>query len=447
MTMLDIKEACQFAVKKAVELGATEAEGFATDGKEINIMIERNEIKIGKSQELSGIGIRVIRDHSLGFASVNDLTKEEIGKAAENAVRLAKRAPPLEFNELPGVKPVRSVEGLYDPESREFTMDKALDQATRLLKTAKDYDPRVTVDGGFFSVDIGASAVASSTGVEASDESSVFTHVIMGMAIEGDDVSSFDYRFNGTRRVSEIDVETSASAFAETVVNSLGARKTESFKGTVILNPTTVVDLLTSVITFSANSNAVQKGMSRFAGRIGESVGSEVLTVRDDGLIPGGLGSSSFDREGLPHEPLDIIGGGVLQNFLYNTLTAKKEERETTGHASGGISGPPKIAPTNLVIEAGSDPIDALISETGKGIVISRFSGVPDPISGDFSGAVKGGYLVENGERVSPVKETMVAGNVFEILNEISGVSKETERIMSFVAPWVRLENVSVTSA
>ncbi|MEE8182787.1 MAG: metallopeptidase TldD-related protein, partial [Thermoplasmata archaeon] len=89
----------------------------------------------------------------------------------------------------------------------------------------------------------------------------------------------------------------------------------------------------------------------------------------------------------------------------------------------------------------------SLIGETTKGVIISRFSGVPDSISGDFSGAVKGGYLVENGEKVNPIKETLVAGNVFELLNEISGISKETERIMSFIAPWVRLENVSVTSA
>ncbi len=445
--MLDVLDACQYAVKKALELGATEAEGFAAGGKEINVSIERNEIKMGKSQELSGIGVRVILDHSLGFASVNDLTKAEIAMTAENAVGLAKRAPPLKFNELPGVKPVSKVEGLYDPRSKDFTMDDALENATRLLKTAKDYDPRVTVDGGYFSADIGRSAVANSTGVEVSEEACAFTHVIIGMAVEGDDVSSFDYRFNGTRRVDEIEVETSARTLAETVVNSLGAKKTESFKGAVILNPNTVVDLLAPVIVFSTNSNSVQKGMSRFAGRIDDKVASEDLTVRDDGLIPGGLGSSSFDREGLPHRPLPIIEKGVLKNFLYNTLTAKKEEWESTGHASGGISGPPRIATTNLMIEPGDADIDSLIGETTKGVIISRFSGVPDPISGDFSGAVKGGYLVENGEKASPIKETLVAGNVFELLNEISGISKETERIMSFIAPWVRLENVSVTSA
>ena len=444
--MLDILDACQYAVKKALEFGATEAEGFAADGKEINVSIERNEIKMGKSQELSGIGVRVIMDHSLGFASVNNLTKAEIAKAAENAVGLARRAPPLKFNELPGAKPVSKIEGLYDPRSRDFTMDDALENATRLLKTAKDYDPRVTVDGGYFSADIGRSAVANSNGVEVSEEACAFTHVIIGMAVEGDDVSSFDYRFNGTRRVDEIEVETSARTLAETVVNSLGAKKTESFKGTVILNPNTVVDLLAPVIVSSTNSNAVQKGMSRFAGRIDDKVASEDLTVRDDGLIPGGLGSSSFDREGLPHRPLPIIEKGVLKNLLYNTLTAKKEERESTGHASGGISGPPRIATTNLMIEPGDADIDSLISETTKGVIISRFSGVPDPISGDFSGAVKGGYLVENGEKVSPIKETLVAGNVFELLNEVSGISKETERIMSLIAPWVRLENVSVTS-
>ncbi|MFQ6106063.1 MAG: TldD/PmbA family protein [Thermoplasmata archaeon] len=445
--MLDVLEACQYAVKKALELGATEAEGFAARGKEINVSIERNGIKMGKSQDLSGIGIRVILNHSLGFASVNDLAKEEIVRAAENALGLARRAPPLEFNELPDVKPISKVEGLYDPQSRDFTMDDALENATRLLKVARDYDPRVTVDSGYFSVDVGESAVANSNGTEASERACAFTHVIMGMAIEDEEVSSFDYRFNGTRRVDEIDVETSARTLAETVVNSLGAKKIESFKGTVVLNPNTVVDLLAPVIAFSTNSNAVQKGMSRFAGRIGERVASEAFTVRDDGLIAGALGSSSFDREGCPHQPLHIIEKGVLKNFLYNTLTAKKEDRETTGHASGGISGPPRIATTNLIIEPGNDSVDDLTAETKKGVAISRFSGAPDPISGDFSGGVKGGYLIEKGEKVSPIKETLVAGNVFELLKEISGISKETERIMNFIVPWVRLENVSVTSA
>jgi PmbA protein len=446
MRMLNVRDACQHAVKKAMELGASEAEGFAAGGKEINVAIERNEIKIGKSQDLSGVGIRVLLNHSLGFASVNDLKREEIDKAAENAVSLARKAPPLKFNELPQVKPIHKVEGLFDPRSKDFTMDDALDNATRMLTTAKDYDPRVTVDSGYFSVDMGESAVANSNGIEASEKSSVFTHVIVGMAIEGDEVSSFDYRFNGTRRVDKIDVETSAKTLAETVVNSLGAKKTESFKGTVILNPNTVVDLLAPVIAASTNSNAVQKGMSRFAGRIGDKVASETLTVRDDGQIPGGLGSSSFDREGCPHQPLAIVENGVLKNFLYNTITAKKEERDTTGHASGGVSGPPRIAATNFIIEPGTQAIDDLIGETKKGVIISRFSGVPDTISGDFSGAVKGGYLIEKGEKLNPIKETLVAGNVFELFNEISGISKETERIVNFIIPWVRLENVSVTS-
>ncbi|MFQ6128285.1 MAG: TldD/PmbA family protein [Thermoplasmata archaeon] len=445
--MLEVLDSCQYAVKKALELGADEAEGFAVSGKEINVSIERNEIKMGKSQDLSGIGIRVILNHSLGFASVNELTRKEIDMAAKNAVSLARRAPPLNYNELPEVKPLSRVEGLYDPRSREFIMDDALESATKLLRTAREYDPRVTIDSGYFSADVTKSAVANSNGIEVSEESSAFTHVIMGMAVDGDDVSSFDYRFNGTRRVDRIDVERTANLLAETVVNSLGAKKTESFEGTVILNPNTVVDLLASVISFSSNSNSVQKGMSRFAGLVGEKVASEELTVRDDGLIPGGLGSSSFDREGCPHVPLTVIENGILKNFLYNTLTAKKEERETTGHASGGISGPPRIAVTNLMIEAREDTIDKLIGETDKGVIVSRFSGIPDVVSGDFSGVVKGGYLIEKGEKVSPIKETLVAGNVFDLFNEISGISKETEKIMNHIVPYMRLENVSVTSA
>jgi PmbA protein len=180
-------------------------------------------------------------------------------------------------------------------------------------------------------------------------------------------------------------------------------------------------------------------------GLMGKEVASQILTVKDDGTVPGGLGSSNFDREGLPHKPLTLIDKGVLSNFMYNTYTAKKESVSSTSHADGNTRSPPTIEPTNLMIEPGKESWLDMVGDVKKGVLVNRFSGFPQMISGDFSGIVKGGWLIEDGELVKPVIETMIAGNIFDLLKNVSQVSKERKKLLNFIMPYVRIDDVSIT--
>ncbi|MCL0069353.1 TldD/PmbA family protein [Dehalococcoidia bacterium] len=443
MTMiLDIGE---LAVNKALGFGADEAEAFVIQGREISVRAENNEIKIATSQVEDGIGIRVFSDRGLGFASVNVLNEKEIEAAAQNAVRLSKGSPKDEYNLLPEPDHIKKVHGLYDEKAEGLGMDKAISLVEEMLATARGYDRRVTVDMAMLNANVGRRAIVNSKGIMEEEPESYFMYFVVGMAVDGEEVSSFNYRLDSTRLVGEIDVKRIALEFAKSVVDSLGARKGETFKGTVILSPNAAAGLMMGTIIHSINANNVQKGMSRWTGKLEERVASLMLTIEDNGLLGGGAGSYSFDREGLPPMPLKIIEEGCLRTYLYNTYAARKEGRPSTGHASGGTRSVPLISPTNLIIKAGEKSKDELIREIKRGVLATRFSGSSDPVSGDFSGVIKGGFLIENGEITRPLVETLIAGNIFDALPRISGLSRETERIESLVAPYIRIEEVSIT--
>jgi PmbA protein len=268
----------------------------------------------------------------------------------------------------------------------------------------------------------------------------------MGMAIDGSDISSFDFQLGGSHSVKGIDVRATATEFAETVVSSLGPRRIESFKGEMLLTPAATNEMVQEVISHSINSDAVQKKSSHFAGKLGKRVSSDLLTVEDDATNIDGLGASSFDREGVPHRRNVVIEKGILKKFLYNTYTAKKDGVRSTGNASGSTSSPPSVSTTNFVVRPGRSSLDTLVSEMKNGIIISRFSGNVNPVDGDFSGVVKGGRLVKNGTVQHAVKEVMVAGNVFEALRRLNGVSKERKIIYDSILPYMRFDGISFTA-
>jgi len=436
----------RYAIKEAESLGASDAEAYAAASAESEVFIENNDVKLAKSQKTSSIGVRVLLNGSAGFYSVNSLTKSRIKDAAFMAVKIARVSPKDRHHSLPGRSKARMLSGIYDKKAESFAASDAARMAAEMLGEAKSYDSRVSVDSGNFNADVATHVLANSNGSELAERASVFSWSIMGMAIDGSDISNFDSQLGGSHSVKGIDVRAAAREFAETVVNSLGSRRIESFKGGMLLTPVAVNEMIQEGISHSINSDAVQKMSSHFAGKIGKNVSSDLLTVEDDATNVEGLGASSFDREGVPHHKNIVIEKGVLKKFLYNTYTARKDGVRSTGNASGSTVSPPSVSTTNFVVRPGGSRLDTLVSEMKNGIIISRFSGNVNPVNGDFSGVVKGGRLVKNGAVQHAVKEVMVAGNVFEALRRLNGVSRERKIIYDSILPYMRFGGISFTA-
>ncbi len=443
---MELLPICDKVLEKAIDIGGDEVEIYSSSIKRIEVFFEKNDLQIARSQIEDGFGVRIFKNKGLGFSSVNSFEEEKITEAIENCYILAKSSPKDEFNQLPKPQKITEVKGIYDPYSKSFDTSKALESGLMLVNSAKNFDSRVTVDSASFEAIIGSRAIINSNGIRIQEPSSLFNYYIMGMAVDGEEVSSFDYQFDGKRFINEIDVKTVALEFAKNVIGSLGAERGESFVGNVILSPNSVFELLIPSLLFSINANNVQKNMSKLSGKIGERVASSLLTITDNGTLQHGLGSSSFDREGIPHKPISIIEKGKLISFMYNTYTANKEGRLSTGHASGGARTVPGIGPTNFIIKSGNVNYEDMISNIDRGIIVTRFSGNTNPVSGDFSGVVKGGYLIKNGKIIKPIIETLIAGNIFEALPKICAISKETKWVYSINLPYIAIEDVHITS-
>lgn len=443
--MNDLLSVAEWAVKKGLNLGADEVEVYLLNGEGTEVALENNDIHIGRTDVRSGAGIRVFKSKGLGFASCNSIEEEEIGRAIERALQLANHAPPEPWNELPEKVPLKKVEGLYDADSESLGTEDALSLAKDMLNSVKDTDDRITVESGVFSAQRGDEAIASSRGVQAEEKASIFMYYIMGMALDGDEVSNLDYSLRFTHQVSRIDVDDAANEFTERVISSLGAKTVKSFEGPVILGPDAGKQLLGTVLGHAVNSDNVQKEMSKFAGRLGEAVASSQLNVVDDGVLDDGFATSSFDREGLSHSEVHLIDSGRLESFLYNTKTGIKDNVPSTGNASGDEKQSPGVATTNVVVEGGDMDLEGMIAETKRGLIVRRLSGYPDPLSGDFSAVVKGGFVVQNGEIVQPVTDTIISGNVFKLTDNIEAISKDQERVLNFVIPHIRVGGVTIT--
>lgn len=436
----------RMALAEAEAHGASDAEAYAASTKESEVFIENNDLKQAKTQAAGALGIRVFLNGALGFYAVNSLDPEKVRNAVYQAVKIAKVSPRDKLNSLPARSKLRRVRGIYDRESESFAARDAAKLAAHMLKTAKSYDKRISVDSGNFTATTMTHWLANTNGVSLDERLSVFSWSVMGMAVDGADVSSFDVQSAGTHRVKDIDVETAATEFAKTVTGSLGAKKIESFKGEMLLTPSAAIEMIEEVVAHSINSDNVQKKASQFAGKIGKRVASRMLTIDDDATCAQGLGAASFDREGVPHRKTTVIEDGVLKRFLYNTYTAKKAGTASTGNASGSTSSPPSVSTTNFIVRPGRSSLDGLMSEMKQGVMISRFSGNVNPVNGDFSGVVKGGRLVQKGELSHSVREVMVAGNVFDCIKNLTGLSKERKVIGASIIPYMRFGGVSFTA-
>lgn len=443
---MDTLDQAKRIAEMARKNGANEYEVYISSHSSSEVSAQDNHLHNATSDISTSVGIRVINNGSLGFSSINSLEESKVAKVIEEAISIAKLAPPNPHNVFPDPQPVVQARGIFDEELANYPLSSCITHVQQSLDRTKSHDKRITVEGMGFNINVSQEAIVTSKGIELSQKSSNWVTYLMGMAVEGEKVSSFDFGFNGGTSVANITLEKMVDDFSKSVVQSLGATQGESFTGQVILHPDTLMEMVFEVIGFLASAEAIQTGASRLAGQLGKKVFSEHLTILDDGTTPNRITSMTFDREGITPKPLSIIKDGVFTQMLHSARTAHREGTVTNGRAMGSASGPPRIGPTGVVVAPGKTPLDQIIADTKQGLLVKRYSGNIDTSSGNFSGTVKGGWLIKNGKLDRPVTGTMIAGNLFDALNNISAVSSDTIDLINTILPYIRCEGVSVTS-
>ena len=226
-------------------------------------------------------------------------------------------------------------------------------------------------------------------------------------------------------------------------VRKLGARRVPTQRVPLVFAPE-VADSILGAIIGAINGNAVYRSSSFLAGKLGETVGGSNLTIIDDGTMRGGFGSSYFDGEGLPTRRKVVLERGVLSSYLLNTYTARKLGLQSTGNAARGLAGSPGIGADNFYLEPGEKTPEEILAEIPSGLYVTDLIGHGvNIVTGDYSHGASG-LWIENGELAYPVEEITVAGNLKEMLYNITSIGNDLVFRSAVACPTIVIEGMTI---
>jgi PmbA protein len=363
-----------------------------------------------------------------GYAFATDLGDEGLRAVAAGAAEAARVADPDQFAAPPApVGKPAELEGIRDPSVAGWDEAAVIELAKRVEKVAVDADPRVDSVEQAVYVDADASvAIASSEGIAAGYEASHCYAYLQALAGEASERQA-GLGFEVGRGPAGLDPEAIGTEAAERAVAMLGATQPESRSCPVVLDETVAASFV-GFIGGALSAEAVQRGRSPFAGRLGDELASAALVVADDGLDPEGLESGPVDGEGVARRRTPLIEGGRLRAYLYDSYTARRDGTESTGSASrGSYRSPPSVGPSNLLVEPGATDLQALVGEAADGVYVTDVAGLHsgvNPVSGAFSVGASG-RAIRGGELAEPLREFTIAGELVAMLGAVSAVGSE----------------------
>lgn len=437
----DLIENAERLLDIARRQGADEAQVTAVRCRTQKVGFERNEVNLASSGEETTYTLKVHTEHRLGSAQTNSPLPDDLARAANGALEVARFAPPDEYLNLPGPQPIEIHDDRFDPEIDQLAPE-ALRRLAEGYLRALCSDPRLSIDSGNVESASFETCLLNTNGVRLLDRSTQLQWTGSGQAIDGDEITSFDYESGSSfhlRGVAERTRE-EAARFGNQVLSSFGASRAETYKGLVLLTPKVIDELVLQPLEFHLSGLQVFYGKSSLGDdRLGQRVAHPLFSMLDDPFDLSLSGADPFDGEGSPTRRLELIHEGVLERHIENAYSARRRGRERTGH--GGLS---LHAPS---VAAGTTPLAQLIAQPKPLLSVHRFSGNVDLASGNFSGVAKGSHLYFSAGNRRPVRETMIAGNIFEMLRCIAAVSLERQNVDArFHAPWLLVDGISVTA-
>ncbi len=423
------------------QIGADEVEVTVATGQEFSVNIRQQEIEDLTEANFRLLSFRVIKDKRTASANSSDLSPETIKNLMKAAIQRATIANPDGYSGLPSslephVDPASLK--LYDPEILAIDPRSKINLALETEKIALS-DHRISNShGANFATSVAAIILANSNGFSDYYEVTSF-NLGVGLQAGETDERVEDGWFSSRRFFRELDPpEIIARKAVERTVRLLKPKKIKTQTVPVIFEPPMTAWLLGFLFTCVAGTSIYQKA-SFLVDKLGEKIAGTNVTVLDDGLIPGKLGSRPFDSEGVPTRRTPVIESGVLKNYLCNTYAARKLNLSSTGNADG--SG---VSPNNFYLVPGQLSLAEIVSSLRKGLILTKTIGHGlNPVTGDISrGAF--GLWVEGGEVAYPVSEITIAGNLGEILANIESIGNDLGYETAVCGPSIKVAELTV---
>ncbi len=455
-TTIDLESLVSDVIALAVKAGASDAEAAAREGDEFSVNVRMGEVETLKESGSRGLGLRVFLGTRSGSATTSDLTADGIRQLVDGAMALAKVTEEDPFSGLPDASEFGSAPGdlhLYFDDVYSLSAEERIEWARRAEAAAMAADPRITnSDGGSFDAATGRKAMANSRGFVGSYRTSYAGVSAAPLATDANGKMQRDGWWSSARSFALLETPESVGAeAARRTLRRLGARRVPTQRVPIVFAPETARSLIGSVFE-AASGDSIWRGASFLAGKLGETIGAANLTIVDDNLMllptgVGGFGTSPFDDEGLASRRTVVVEHGVLRNYLLNTYAARKLGMKSTHNAARGLAGAPGIGCGNLFLEPGTLSPDEIIAEVPAGLYVTSLMGFgTNLVTGDYSRGATG-LWIENGQLTHAVEEITIAGNLAEMLRQVTAIGNDLVFRGSVASPTLRIDGMTIAGA
>ncbi len=432
MNISELKEIAKYTLSRLKEYGADEAQCKVQFGVVDEINVDAGEFSLMRSTFDSAVTMKVIKDMKKGVIAINKIDKASIDEAAKECVAAA---------EVASVDDCLSIAEKQENEDFSFGVsesdrEKFFERIKEYLDDVNKEFPKVFIEQLIADFADSKSVYANTNGTEFSYRTAYYSMGSMYSAHDGDKTTSFN-----STGIDFVDLnEPIMNKGTQRMMYELCEKELEAepfegkFTGVAVFAPSALGDIVATAIDNFTGDETIIDSTSPWRNKLGEKVASESLTVR---LIPIDeriIGGERYTAEGYKTRNCDIIKDGILENFTLSEYAARKSGEKRCSTLSGCME-----------VVAGNTPYDELISKIEKGILVCRVSGGSPAGNGDFSGVAKNSFLIENGKITKPVLETMLSGNLADMLMNVTDISEETAKDGSTVYPWVAFDGVTVS--
>ena len=442
-----LQATAEHALSVLTRLGVDHAEVSVGIGRELEISVRQDEPELVKEASSSGLSVRVMRDERVATSSTTDLGRAAVEAFLARALEMAEcsepdpMAAPPDPAELAKTMPELD---LFDPETDGIRAGDALKMAQAAERAAFKHDKRITTsEGASFGRSSGHSVLATTGGFVGRRAGTYQSLVVQAVADDAGGKKRNGVYWTGGRFFAVLeDPEAVGIEAARRAIATIGAAKMDTGVYPVVFDKD-AARALVGLVASCILGDAVYRQRSYLAQRLGDTIGSEHVTIVDDPLIPRGPGSRPFDGEGRPVKRIVVVDRGKLESFLLDTYSARKLELQPTGSGGGG-GGIPHASTSNFFLQAGTADPSELLRGIDRGLFVTRMMGFGfDPVTGNFSRGAEG-FRIENGQLGAPVGEITVSRNLDDILKGIDMVASDLEHKTSVAAPSLRVDQMTI---
>lgn len=452
-TVLDLESLAADVVARAVKAGATDAEAVVREGDEFSVNVRMGEVETLKESGSRGLGLRVFSGKRSATASTSDLTADGIRQLIEGAMALVKVTEEDPFTGLPETEEFGTAAQdlhLYYDDVYSLDGKERIEWARRAEAAALAADPRISnSDGGSFDAATGRMVLANSRGFVGGYRTSYAGVSAAPLAMDANGQMQRDGWWSSARSFAHLDSpEDVGKEAARRTLRRLGARRVATQCVPIVFAAEVARTLIGSIFE-AASGDAIWRSASFLAGKLGETIAAPDIRIFDDHtmLLPtgaGGFGTSPFDGEGLPSQRTVVVENGVLQSYLLNTYTARKLGMKSTHNASRGLAGTPGVGCGNLYLEPGKLTPEEIVADIPAGFYVTSLMGFgTNIVTGDYSRGATG-LWIENGQLTHAVEEVTVAGNLGEMLKNVTAIGNDLVFRSAVAAPTLRIDGMTV---